>query len=257
MTGMEIALLLVGILFMVASFFITEKLSPQELENISKLNEKEMGVLLEKNIEKAKVRLEEEADNSVESAILAIERQVDRETNEKIMAINEYADTVMDDMNKSHDEILFLYSMLNDRHGELENLSDELKNLDKEIEEKKKLHEVYLEAVGDADRRLHTNVKDQEDTDSQTSEKKNGTPKKAHVLNENVLEDDTFHLLENRENRQQEERKEEAVLDQNRNAQILQMAKNGMDSVEIAKELGVGTGLVNLVIGLYRGDETS
>jgi DNA polymerase III delta prime subunit len=216
-----------------------------------------MGVLLEKNIEKAKARLEEETDNSVENAISAIERQVDRETNEKIMAINEYADTVMDDMNKSHDEILFLYSMLNDRHGELENLSAELKNLDKEIEEKKKLHEVYLEAVGDADRRLRENIDDKADADSGVSEKTGDALEKKTVLNENAFQENPSYSLKNGENLQQEERKEEAVLDQNRNAQILHMAKDGMDSVEIAKELGVGTGLVNLVIGLYRGDETS
>jgi hypothetical protein len=36
--------------------------------------------------------------------------QESEETNEKIMAISEYSDTVMENMNKTHNEIMFLYN---------------------------------------------------------------------------------------------------------------------------------------------------
>ena len=45
------------------------------------------------------------------------------------MAINEYSDTVLEQINKSHNEIMFLYSMLNDKHKELTDLAGELSSL--------------------------------------------------------------------------------------------------------------------------------
>ena len=42
------------------------------------------------------------------------------------MAINEYSDTVLDSINKAHNEIMFLYSMLNDKHDELTRLSGDI-----------------------------------------------------------------------------------------------------------------------------------
>ena len=43
MTGLEIALILAGIVFMIGSFFVTEKISPSELEEVAKLSEKQIG----------------------------------------------------------------------------------------------------------------------------------------------------------------------------------------------------------------------
>lgn len=48
------------------------------------------------------------------------------EDNSKIMAINEYSDTVLDSINKAHNEIMFLYSMLNDKNDELTRLSGDI-----------------------------------------------------------------------------------------------------------------------------------
>lgn len=45
------------------------------------------------------------------------------------MAINEYSDTVLDSINKSHNEIMFLYSMLNDKHEELTRLSGNIEKI--------------------------------------------------------------------------------------------------------------------------------
>lgn len=53
-------------------------------------------------------------------------RSLEKEANSKIMAINEYSDTVLDSINKAHNEIMFLYSMLNDKHDELTRLSGDI-----------------------------------------------------------------------------------------------------------------------------------
>ena len=45
------------------------------------------------------------------------------------MAISEYSDTVMENMNKTHNEIMFLYNMLNDKHTELTGLATDYRRL--------------------------------------------------------------------------------------------------------------------------------
>ena len=42
MTGIEITLLLIGIIFMIGSFFITEKLSGSDLNKVSEVSEEEI-----------------------------------------------------------------------------------------------------------------------------------------------------------------------------------------------------------------------
>ena len=52
-------------------------------------------------------------------------------------------------------------------------------------------------------------------------------------------------------------KEEEPETEENHTGRILEMRKKGMQSVEIAKALGVGLGEVNLVLGLYKGDTDS
>jgi hypothetical protein len=61
------------------------------------------------------------------------------------MAINEYSDTVVENMNKTQNEIMFLYSMLNDKQTEingmvsdLQKLSADIRNLNEVIDRKAK-----------------------------------------------------------------------------------------------------------------------
>ena len=45
MTGLEISLLIIGAIFFIGSFFVTEKLSSSDVEHIQKLSEKEVHVI--------------------------------------------------------------------------------------------------------------------------------------------------------------------------------------------------------------------
>ena len=48
MTGVEILLLVIGVVFFVASFFITEKLGPGELSKIGELSRNEIHQVMER-----------------------------------------------------------------------------------------------------------------------------------------------------------------------------------------------------------------
>lgn len=135
MTAIEIVLILTGITFMIGSFFVTEKLSEKELSQIAKLSEKEIARIASKELSKAAGQVEEQVDAICDEASGKVERALDKQANEKIMQIGEYSDTVLDNMNKTHNEIMFLYSMLNDKHTELTELAGELTKQKGRLEE--------------------------------------------------------------------------------------------------------------------------
>ena len=126
MTGLQIALLVIGIVFLVGSFFVSEKLSSSDLEEIKKLSEKEIKILQEKEINLADSKMEESLSGKVEDKVQEFAMSTDKELNEKIMSISEYSDTVLDSMNKSHNEIMFMYEMLNEKQQNATDLVQEL-----------------------------------------------------------------------------------------------------------------------------------
>ncbi len=129
MAGVELILLLVGCIFMVGSFFITEKLSPSELNKLAEISEDELKNIVNRQVENAGVKIEEAIDERLEASMDRVDRALEKETNEKIMAINEFSDTIVENMNKTHSEIMFLYSMLNDKHVELTGMVSDLQRL--------------------------------------------------------------------------------------------------------------------------------
>lgn len=129
MNWMEAALLILGIGAFVASFIIPEK---KENEKAQEIDVELIRKLIEKEMEAAKTRVTEVVDETLEYAVEKTERASERISNEKIMAISEYSETVLADMNKTHQEIMFLYDMLNDKH---ENLKETAKQVDKQAKE--------------------------------------------------------------------------------------------------------------------------
>jgi hypothetical protein len=59
MTGIVFFLLLTGVVFMVGSFFITERLSPSELNKITELSKDELGRIIDGALADAKSKVEE------------------------------------------------------------------------------------------------------------------------------------------------------------------------------------------------------
>ena len=140
MTAVEIKLIIVGIVFLLVSFLVQEKLSPKDIESITNLSENELKIIVEKQLKNANDQVEDAITDVVEDKTETTKRALEKETNEKIMAIDEYSNTVLESMNKTHNEILFLYSMLNDKHTELTDLatqlqqfSEHMKNTENEV----------------------------------------------------------------------------------------------------------------------------
>ena len=133
MTGVEIILVLVGLILMVGSFMVTEKLSGRELNRIAQLSETEIRTILEKQLAAADSRIDDQSEDAIAGSVDKVERSLDKATNEKMMAINEFSDTILESMNKTHNEIMFLYSMLNDKHTQLTDFASKLEQIKTQI----------------------------------------------------------------------------------------------------------------------------
>lgn len=239
MAVLEIALLIIGVVLLIGSFFITEKLSTSEVQKMAELSDDEIKKILEKRLQAADERIEGKIDDVIEESVGRVERSLDRETNEKIMAIHEYSDTVMDEMNKTREEITFLYSMLNDRHGEMTEMAGSLQELIHQADDVRK--ESHIE---------------EPDMASQERTAPAPLPEEKEVAFSDISFEEpevSSETTQTGDGAVEEEQESEIFGGEgNHNKRILELEAQGMDAVEIAKELSLGTGEVQLVLDLYR-----
>lgn len=130
MNWMEVALLIFGAGALAASFIIPAKSEHEDVPQ--QVDEELIRSMIEKEMGDAKERVSEVVDETLDYAVEKTERSCERISNEKIMAISEYSETVLADINKSHQEVMFLYDMLNDKHN---NLKETVKHVDKTAKE--------------------------------------------------------------------------------------------------------------------------
>lgn len=244
MTAIEIILLIIGMLFILASFWVTEKLSPDELEHISELSKEEMSVMLEHELDRSKQRVVDLVEDTIDASKERTERSLEKQTNEKIMAINEYSDTVIEKMNKTHNEIMFLYSMLNDKHTELTSFTSDLtQQLQDFKSQEEEMTNYYLSQLKQVQHQYAAAVPTAEPVKPQTQ---TAAPQTQAAESAAALDDETQAI----ENEQPSESEDEV----NVRDEILKLYEEGKDSVAIAKKLGMGVGEVRLILGLYKGD---
>ena len=257
----EILLVVLGAGAFVASFLIPEKYTEQE-NGSTKAQEEKLKNFLEEELKQAQFRFEEKADESLTAATEKTERYMERLTNEKIMAIEEYSDTVLDRIHKNHEEAVFLYDMLNNKHVQVKNTAAEINltvedakaNLQNTIQQNI-IQEQFVSVMTETDVEVQpteytkqdeevTELKDSIKNVKKPAPKKKAPVKKATILNMQPAEETTnieiqFDLENN--------------MGGNNKDKILQLHKEGKSNMAIAKALGLGVGEVKLVIDLFKG----
>lgn len=220
----EILLLVIGGVIFTLSFILPAK--KEELSETSKsLAKDEIETLVSKEMENIRSHVDDVVEESMEYAMEKTERSLERLSNEKIMAVNEYSDTVLQEIHRNHEEVMFLYDMLNDKHTNLKNTVSEVNKTVKEVEETKKEAEAVVHSIQNQNPNQNRIPIQPEGT--------SGEPETA------VPVDISFMSDTDSEGR-------------NSNERILEMHKQGKSKVAIAKELGLGVGEVKLVIDLYQ-----
>lgn len=143
MSVLEIVLLIMGIVIFIGSFLIPERKTRSGKEEVV-IDEKKIHDLVEKEVEEAQGKITDIVDETITYAMEKTERSMDRLTNEKMMAVNEYSDTVLSEINKNHQEVVFLYDMLNDKHENLKNTVTEVEKTAKEVRQTVKDAEINV-----------------------------------------------------------------------------------------------------------------
>ena len=120
----EIVLIVAGFAAIILGYLLP---ASKELDEEDKLlMEREIRELVRREVEDQKETIETMVDDTVDLSLDRTERAMERISNEKISAIGEYSDTVINDIHKNHDEVMFMYDMLNDKHKNLTSVVSEV-----------------------------------------------------------------------------------------------------------------------------------
>lgn len=135
MTTLEILLLILGAVIFIASFIVPE--SKSELDAADKqLTQEKLQELLQEEMKNVRSQVGDAVDETVHYSMEKTERGLERLTNEKMTAVSEYAQTVLEDIHKNHEEVMFLYDMLNNKHENLKETATEVSMAVKEASAK-------------------------------------------------------------------------------------------------------------------------
>lgn len=251
----EIILIIVGVVFLIGSCLVQEKLSEKDVDQIAKLGDEEIKIILEKKINSTKEQIDEVINVAIESIHEKTKREMERESNEKIMAISEYSDTVLESINKTHNEIMFLYSMLNDKQSDITELVTKIQ----ELSQKLKSDPVANKRTVSATKSIMPSLEMESVERVPKVEKVRREMRLPTAGNPVIPTDDLQNVMLEQMQPKKKEVPQQLVepVTGNQNVRILQLHRAGKSDVAIAKELNCGLGEVRLVLGLYKGDNNS
>lgn len=215
MTGIQIFLLIIGIITIVGSFVFSEFLDKGQGIDGDSLSGIRYESIQKKVNDVVEVAVNEAVDEEIEARLGETERQLEKICNEKIMAVSRYSENVLNEISKNHDEVMFLYGMLKDKESDIKNTV------------------LDVEAVKKSIRAMESQQVVQEQKQTVTKKKENNTQfkhiEKSEPVKKGAAKQDTS----------------------NHNQRILTLFEQGKTAMEIAKELNLGIGEVQLVIDLY------
>lgn len=279
MSALEICLIIVGIVCIIVSFVFV---SSGEADTPGNASQAELSAT---QLEK----LNEQVDEIIKEQMSVLEEKteitVEKISNRKIMELSEYSDTVLAQINRNHEESMFLYDMLNEKTkvvkrtiNEFEAAKAELAKAESSLRQSETVSETNTgltlpdekpkkttrtrkttakkqgnEAVFDE---LASSVEDiKDDIDGAkvlTASKAKTSGKKSTAVSESTEE--TREKKTAKTTRTTRTRSKSVTVSNN-NDRILKLHSEGKSNLEIAKILGLGIGEVKLVVDLFKGDE--
>jgi len=118
MGATEIILIVIGAVVFLLGYLLPARKKDLD-EEVRLISEDEVRKLVSGEADHVRDKIGDIVDETVSYSIEKAERAMERIANEKIMAVSEYSDTVLEEIDKNHKEVVFLYDMLNDKHDNL------------------------------------------------------------------------------------------------------------------------------------------
>ena len=232
MTMLEIVLLLIGIICIAVSFMFSVKLDgPEKTQStgtkLSDNQKEDIRRQITSVFNEQTVRITQTVEDRTRD-------ELERLSNQKIKEFAEYSDTVLGEINKSHNEVMFLYDMLNEKSKEVHN----------NIRDMQKAADKQKASIG-VERGFHA-VKDNTDPD------KNHMEEAALLYNAEIS---AAVDVNKAVSVSQDENIQAGGIEagDSKRDNVLKLYKQGKSVIEIAKTLGIGVGEVRLVIDLFKG----
>lgn len=284
MTVSVVVMIIIGLILSIASFFISEKISKKEDSfNVDLLTVDENYEFSERELRIIRRKIEDVIANQAKDILYETNESLSNMANEKTLALGDYAVAVCEEIEKNHKEVMFLYSMLDDKQKEIMNTVKAVDEVNREVKD----------TISKAQKHITVSVEDFKTGDGEKenpSEKKLSAIDQLTALSKKKKEMDSVqtHAGETAEEQSMPETvsdeeiekeltatepseeqnvndmfaeldfdevlEEEFKDSENSNDIILEMHKKGSSIIDIAKQLGLGVGEVKLVIDLYQGE---
>ena len=281
MTAFEVVLLLCGIICVAVSFIMGDSKKKNTDDKDYDAN------LTEEQKEDIRRQVTDIIDEEMLNASEKTEVSLDKISNTKILEMNEYADNILGEINRNHNEAVFLYDMLNDKAKEVKSTVKDVNVTKKQVE--KIQAEVTSAAANPEEDNAYADKSGDKSQHRSEHEFRSMTPEIVREIDmpvtseyDNSQENDSYgtggadindgmdmvspqelmavsQMLgqDMQQNIQTVSAQDNGMHDNgthglNRNDEILSMYESGMDSRQIAKELNLGIGEVRLVIDLYK-----
>ncbi|MDO5156922.1 MAG: DUF6115 domain-containing protein [Eubacteriales bacterium] len=274
MTTAVLIMIIIGIIFIFASFFITEKLTKkQENFNADLLTVTDSYEFSERERNLIKRKIEDVIAHQAKDILYETNESLSNMANEKTLALGDYAVTVCEEIERNHKEVMFLYSMLDDKQKEIMNtvksvdetksemkdtllrIKDIISKLDSGEKKKTVINDNIENKISVEKKLMERKTEDvvQNHENASTNEKENLPTEEGSAISEKKVADELDDVLFE-DIKLEKELDHEFEKNVNSNDIILEMYKNGDNIITIAKELGLGVGEVKLVIDLYQGE---
>lgn len=285
MTAFEVVLLLCGIICVAVSFIMGDSKKKNTDDKDYDAN------LTEEQKEDIRRQVTDIIDEEMLNASEKTEVSLDKISNTKILEMNEYADNILGEINRNHNEAVFLYDMLNDKAKEVKSTVKDVNVTKKQVEkiqaevtsaaanpeddnayadksgdksQRRSEHEfrsMTPEIVREIDMPVTSEYNDSQENDSYGTggaDINDGmdmvSPQELMAVSQMLGQDMQQNIQQNIQtvSAQDNGMHDNGTHGLNRNDEILSMYESGMDSRQIAKELNLGIGEVRLVIDLYK-----
>ena len=125
--GIQILLLVVGLVIIFLSITITDKYSQNKSDgDVSGTEEAMMQRIIEESKEKIRANSESILSEKVEEELHRADDELGHISNEKIMAVSDFSDQLLEKIEQNHKEVVFLYDMLNAKENEMKEFVQEI-----------------------------------------------------------------------------------------------------------------------------------
>lgn len=285
MTAFEVVLLLCGIICVAVSFIMGDSKKKNTDDKDYDAN------LTEEQKEDIRRQVTDIIDEEMLNASEKTEVSLDKISNTKILEMNEYADNILGEINRNHNEAVFLYDMLNDKAKEVKSTVKDVNVTKKQVEKiqaevtsaaaNPEEDNAYADKSGDKSqhrsehefrsmtpeivREIDMPVTSEYDDSQENDLYETGgadindgmdmvSPQELMAVSQMLGQDIQQNIQQNIQtvSAQDNGMHDNGTHGLNRNDEILSMYESGMDSRQIAKELNLGIGEVRLVIDLYK-----